>query len=299
MKRFYKELILGLIGVFLLNLIVYTLVIYPEVYKPYEEVLEQTIHNKVIFSDSHGWSLTKNNSEGKKILNSHGITNLSYGSESYFDIYFKLKYLIENDIPVDTIFLSVDAHMLGKLREKSYNKSRSIKYIDYATYNEFYPMTYGEFLFRKYIKRFLSTFDSNNSKLIQKYLESLISFKQEKELIKWELLDKSEKQKKSLDRFQNFYKKGFSKKLEKALFKIFSLCEKNNINIILVKYPLAPSMEKLEIPKEFSKSDSLIKNSKYQMLSIDKLDDDFFDNQDHVNPKGAKLIINQFINIKK
>jgi hypothetical protein len=297
MKRFYKELILGLIGVLLLNLIIYKLIIYPEVYKPYEEVLEQTIHNKVIFSDSHGWSLTHNNPEGKELLDNHGITNLSYGSESYFDIFFKLKYLLEKDISVDTIFLSADLHMLGKLREKSYNKSRSIKYVGYKTYNDFYPMTQGEFFFRKYIRRFISTFDTNNSKLIQRYLESLISSKQETELIKWEFLNHSEKQQKSIERFQTFYEKGFSKKLENALSKIYELCERNNITIILVKFPLAPSMEKLKIPIEFINNDSIITKTKYKQLNIHKMGDEYFANQDHVNAKGAKLVIKQFINL--
>ena len=142
MLKICKELLLGLISLFLINLIIFYLIINPEFYRPYEKVIENIESRNFIFSDSHGWSLTKNNYKGEMKLKKNNIKNLSYGSDSYKDIYIKLSYLIQQGISIDTIYLSTDPHMLGKKREVNNNKNRSIAYADFENYREFYNTSY-------------------------------------------------------------------------------------------------------------------------------------------------------------
>ena len=146
MKKFFKEIVIGTSALFIINLFIFYLIINPEVYRPYESVMENIESNNFIFSDSHGWSLTNNYPKGKRLLKENNIKNLSYGSDSYFDIYFKLKHLIEQNVKVDTIYLSADPHMLGKKRVKNNNRNRSIVYADYSTYNYFLKCLTQSFL---------------------------------------------------------------------------------------------------------------------------------------------------------
>ena len=212
MKRFFKEILIGASALFIINLFIFYLIINPEVYRPYESVMENIESNNFIFSDSHGWSLTKNYPEGERLLKENNIKNLSYGSDSYFDIYFKLNYLIEQNIKIDTVYLSADQHMLGKKRVNNNNRNRSIVYTDYSTYNKFFELSYAEFFVRKYLRKYLSTFDVNNSKLIQEYLNAKISNSSKSKQIEWDNLPDAKKHRKSKNRYKNFYSRGTSKK---------------------------------------------------------------------------------------
>lgn len=297
MNKFFKEILFSIIGLLFLNLIIVFTIIYPEVYGPYEDTLENIDNTNFIFADSHGWSLTNNNPEGEKLLDENNITNLSYGSDSYFDIYFKLNYLINEGIEIDTIYLSADPHMIGKQRLKSNNRNRSIKYTAYETYTDFFPMSYPEFFFRKHIRKYISTFDVNNSKLIQSFIES--KFKN-KEISKpeWENLSQDIKEQKSNSKFSTFYERGISIKQKKVLNNILSLCSKNKIQVVLVDYPLAQEMEVKEIPDNFKNVVKLFKEKNYKVIDIKGLDAQYFSNQDHVNSKGAEIVINKILNSK-
>jgi hypothetical protein len=257
--------------------------------------MENIEASNLIFSDSHGWSLTNNYPEGEKLLKKHNIENLSYGSDSYFDIYFKLKYLIDKNVKIDTIYLSVDPHQLGKKRVNNNNRNISITYIDYPIYNKFFELSYAEFFVRKHLRKYLSTFDVNNAKLIQKYLGSKISNNSTTKATKWLDLPDDEKHQKSINKFEDFYNKGVSKKQIDVVRKIFQLCEATEIKVIGVRYPYAPSLENLKIPQEFINVQSSVENNMEGVIEINNLGDEFFRNQDHVNNKGANVVINIII----
>ena len=293
MKRFYKEFIFALFALFTLNLIIYFTIIYPEVYKPYERVVEDVKHHNLIFADSHGWSLTNNNPEGHRLLDNHNISNLSYGSDSYVDILFKLKYLIENDYRIDTIYLSIDPHMFGKKRIRNNNKYRSITYSEYDLYSNSFETNKIDFLFRKYIRKYISAFDTKNSKLMQKYLESKINKTTDSISIEWDNLDEDTKNAKSVLKFNEFYSAGPSKKLISVYNKILQICYVRDIEVILMKYPLAPSLENMDIPDEFKDLFEDLNLGRHNIIEIKGLKDHYFENQDHVNKKGARVIITE------
>ena len=71
-------------------------------------------------------------------LNALGITNFSFDSESYFDVYNKLNYLIRNH-SVETIYLCVDDHTLSHYRQYWTNGQHSIYFSDYQDYKRWTP----------------------------------------------------------------------------------------------------------------------------------------------------------------
>jgi hypothetical protein len=286
---------------FLINLIISYLIINPQVYTPYEKVMENIGSKNFIFSDSHGWSLTKNNCEGEVLLKENNIKNLSYGSDSYFDIYFKLNYIINQGIAIDTIYLSADPHMLGKKRIHNSNKNRSIAYTDFETYTDFFDMSYPEFLTIKYVMKYFSTFNVNNAQLIQKYFNTILS---EKNIFKNQIqnfsdLSKKQREIKSKARFLSFYERGPSKKLEIVLQKILNIALEKNIVVIGLEYPVAQQMKSLKIPDTMVLPRKIFLNKNLKFLSLTDIDSDiYFENQDHVNKLGADIIINRILEIK-
>jgi hypothetical protein len=296
MKRFFKEMVIGVASLFFINLIVFYSIINPEVYRPYESTMQNINAENFIFSDSHGWSLTINYSEGERLLKAYNIQNLSYGSDSYFDIYFKLKYLIKQNIKIDTIYLSADPHMLGQKRVNNNNRNLSIVYADFETYKLFFDITYPEFFVRKYLRKYLSTFDVNNAKLIQEYLGSMLSYTSTKNSQKWIDLSIDQRVKQSAARFENFYQKGSTKKLEKALNKVLLIAKQNKINVVGVEFPVSEQMKSLGIPENIVELKNILNDNGIEVLSLNHIEDPkYFNNQDHVNELGAKIIIDKII----
>ena len=298
MLKFCKELALALTSLFLINLIIFYLIINPEFYRPYEKIIENIGSNNFIFSDSHGWSLTKNNNLGQMKLKKKNIKNLSYGSDSYFDIYVKMSYLIKQGVAIDTIYLSVDPHMLGKKREVNNNKNRSILYANFEDYKEYYNVSYSEFIFRKYVKKYISTFDTNNAKFIQRYFNSFFTTTRVSDNVKkeWMDLSKTERENKSKSKFIDFYSRGSSEKLENILNKILKMAEENNIAVIGLHFPTAKQMKYFKIPESIKLPRNIFLIKKLLVFDLTDIDNDkYFRNQDHVNNLGADLIIDRLL----
>jgi hypothetical protein len=299
MSKFFKEIAIAFVILFLINLIISYLIINPQVYTPYEMVMENIGSKNFIFSDSHGWSLTKNNYEGEVLLKENNIKNLSYGSDSYFDIYFKLNYIINQGIAIDTIYLSADPHMLGKKRIINNNRNRSIAYTDFETYADFFDISFPEFIIRKYVRKHLSTFEVNNAQLIQKYFNSILSNKNISQNQNWSDLSEEHRERESNDRFFDFYHSGPSKKQQKVLKRILNISSENNIVVIGVEYPLARQLKSIKIPETIVLPKTIFLNRNLKILNLMDIDEDiYFRNQDHVNNLGADIIINRILKIK-
>jgi effector-binding domain-containing protein len=298
MLKFFKELAIASMSLFLINLIIFYLIINPEFYRPYEKIIENIESNNLIFSDSHGWSLTKKNYLGETKLKKNNIKNLSYGSDSYTDIYIKLGYLIKQGMAIDTVYLSIDPHMLGKKREINNNKNRSILYANFEDYNSVYTITYSEFIFRKYVRKYISTFDVNNANLIQRYFNSFFTSTNvsEKEQKKWIDLSKIERENKSKSKFIDFYSRGSSEKLENILHKILKMAKENNIVVIGLHFPIAQQMKNFKIPESIKLPRNIFLIKKLLVIDLTDIDTDkYFINQDHVNNLGADLIIDRIL----
>jgi hypothetical protein len=54
-------------------------------------------------------------------------------------------------------------------------------------------------------------------------------------------------------------------------------------------------LENLKIPQEFINVQSSVENNMEGVIEINNLGDEFFRNQDHVNNKGANVVINIII----
>ena len=307
MKRFIIHF-MNLLAIFIfINFICYEFIIYPIFYKDYEEISYelrspngQAHYNKFLLADSHGWRITHQNEDVKDKLEENGIYNMSYGSDSYGDILVKLKWLLRHNIKIDTMFVTVDDHMLTK---KTNNSNRSLIYSDLESHREAYGIGTVKFYYFK-LSRFLPILYPSNQKLIKEYLIAQI-FKRPGDLeekIVWKDLNESRRNEKIKSKLELFFPgEEFrpNKKLEKNLEKIIEIAKRNKISIMGIKFPIDSIMtyrikrmgaydEVADFAKEKGVDSFVDFQEKYENVK-------YLSNQDHVNKLGAEKVSDDLI----
>ncbi len=278
MKKFITNILIFLLLIILFNLIL--LIFSAKYFKDYEYFIDEN-YKSFIMSDSHGLPIGKSSEK-------FGVYNFSTGSDSYFDIKRKINFLIKKGIKIDTIYLTVDDHMLGKYRETTNNLDRSAIYLipedDFILY-----------LKERYFNRYVLIFSSKIRSLFKEYLEtktySLFSNKKKDEQFSWPDLSEERKIKYSENRrITHFPSKEKSKKLEQTLVDIINLCRKNNINLIGVKFPLSKTYITILNNRNYGADTIFYSNG---LTVIDKKElfadnEEYFENQDHMNEEGGR-----------
>ncbi len=281
---------------FLLNIIVFTLVLVAfniaiffvaqlVYYKEYRFKPTRKFKS-FILSDSHGKCL-KN--YGEPFL----IYNFSAGSESVLDMNRKLKYLIANDFEIETIYFSVDDHILSPHRIKYSNLDRSIYYSNVSEFKSYY-----QYLVNRFIKYYLPIFHTKvrlviKSLLILKVKSLLFDVKDEFKTKEWIYLLDSDRKKQALKRFKiQFSYKNSSEELTASFLEIINICKARNISLIGVKFPLSRNLIKVLGNSTYG-ADSILKANGFPVLDH-KLDfvnkDEYFYDADHLNSYGGIVL---------
>lgn len=281
MKKFISNLFIILIVGSIFNLIIFIFA-NDNYYKDYNTFPSKKYHS-FFLADSHGMSL-------EKYPEKYGVYNFSENSDSYFDMKRKIAYLIENHYKLKTIYITVDDHTLSPYRDKINNADKSIVYTSEVNTN---------YLKEKYLKYYFPIFQVKVNPLFRIYLEGKVDrfFQGNDQRITdviWSKLLKVEQVKRAEDRVAGqFPSKYRSTKLSETLVEIIELCQKNNIELVGIKFPLSQSyLEKLENRNYGADRLFISKGLKvldYKPLFVNK--DDYFGDQDHLGPKGGEEFI--------
>lgn len=287
MKKFLKNILLFIMAFLLMNVLAYFILAKPTIMKGYflsHKHLSK--YNSFLLADSHGKAIRQSD------LDASGICNFSYDSDSYFDILVKVNYLIEN-YQIDTLYLTVDDHSLSQYRERWTNRRRSIYYAGYKHFNEFYKTSLPEFLFKKYVEFYTPLFSTGNAIVFRRYIESKISGK---DLSNYENFDFSDEKhlqrlKRSRERIKIQYPSDQSSEfLQKCLAEIVSLCQKNNIEIIGIKFPLTSEFID-ELGDKSYHAERFLREKGYSIIDLKHSlanHTSYFRDQDHLNHEGSK-----------
>jgi hypothetical protein len=284
MKKFILSILSFLLIVLIFNGIVLFFADF-HYYKNYDKKPNKNFRS-FIMSDSHGLPIGKFSEE-------FNVYNFSAGSDSYLDIERKIKYLIENDYKIDTIYITVDDHGLSPQRETANNLDRSVIYSSEDEYDSSFS-----YFREKYLKYYLAIFQPRIRTLFKQYLKENfkhIYFKKNNNLdndIPWFKLSESERIIRVEFRKQSQFGSEFkSKKLEEKLVEIINLCKKNNIELFGVKFPLPNTYVKMLGDKNFGADKVFLSNGievfDYKLIFIDH--NEYFKNTDHMNSKGGKI----------
>jgi hypothetical protein len=248
-----------------------------------------------ILSDSHGKCL-KNYGEP------YSIYNFSAKSESVLDMNRKLKYLIANGFEIETIYFSVDDHILSPHRYKYNNLDRSIFYSNVQEFKSYY-----QYLINRFIKYYVPIFHAKvrlvfKSLLVSKVTSLLFGVQDGFKKRDWIYLSDSERRKQAVERFKiQFSYQNSNEELTASFLEIISICKSENINLIGVKFPLSRNLIAVLGNSNYG-ADSILKANGFPVLDH-KLDfenkDEYFYDADHINDIGGEVLSQKlFLNIK-
>ncbi len=311
LKKFCIRIFQFLTGLLLVNIAMYAFISKPVLFDEYIksniELLKN--HRIFLFADSHGRALKQTH------LNHIGVYNFSFDSESYYDMYFKLDYLIKNNIYIDTILITADDHILSSYREIANNTHRSVMYSSFQSFRTCFPVNRLEYLYIKYGKTFIPMFNTSNAELFMRFLIAKIKRSGSRLLsyttgglynlddgaktTSWVDLSAEVKTQKAINRFNihySMYKP--SKNLKKVLKAIFALCKENGIHVKGVRFPLAKEYLTIVDNIQFE-TQQIFKQSGIQIIDMKSafVDcADCFEDQDHLNEKGSEIAVNHHLN---
>lgn len=231
-------------------------------------------------------------------LDSLRITNFAFDTESYFDVYNKLHYLIQNH-KVDTVYLCVDNHTLSKYRQSWTNRSRSIYYADYENFNSYYPIKRIDFFLKKYFSFYFPLFETKNSKILQAHIKSLISGVKPNDFKNFDfsIIPHERRVERSKNRIKlQFPDEQQSELLTKCLIEMIELCRSEEIELIGVKFPVTKEYFN-ELGDRSYKADSVFISKNLPVFDftpafIDSCN--YFRDQDHLNFKGSSEFVKLF-----
>ncbi|WP_223701219.1 DUF1574 family protein [Sutcliffiella deserti] len=232
--------------------------------------------------------------------------NLGRGGDTTPIMYFKLKWLIENDVNVEHLLLQMDYHIFSYYRTQPGNHVKNYYHIidepvdselgDYPSANTFFG---DNFIFYSLLdvyspiihKTFLNYLKGDFTKPDVSYNGQLSTD------YDWTVLDEEDRiasaESRTAGTLYNQYL--ISEKLVHYYEKIIELAQQNNIKVTLIRYPLANEYLDLvneEVETEFNELLSRIEN-KYNLKTLDyryifQEKQNYFIDQDHLNNTGAK-----------
>lgn len=277
MNLFFKKISIFLTLLVLLNLIIFlpTNYLYNNKYINNVSGSDKSVF---LLSDSHGHSLGK-------FTETYNVKNLATQSDSYVDMYRKLKF-INKTTKVKKIYLSIGSRLFSEYRDVSNNNEKSVYLLNYSDYDSM-----SNFLLDQYIKRFFIYPTSKQHAYFTKYLikKKLNIGKNYKRSI-WEDLSYSERALQASKKVEKYKYNTISKTQITYLKKIITSCKKNNIELVCVKFPL--TKEFMSDPNFSTYNYSEIPELKsLKIIDYNKIyfgKTDFFKDQDHLSKKGAE-----------
>lgn len=282
MRIFLKKILYFFIGLVLLNSLFYFFIFKPAILDKYIfNIKSISEYNMFLISDSHGAYITESPSKNQ-------IFNFSNASENYLDMLLKVQYLTSILSKNDTILLSIDNHNLSSYRNGFGRIKENIIYAnDFSMIEE--SAIQPNFHFIK-LTQHLPLFEPKYNKSILTYLKH--QFFEFKNITSFSKLSSSDKEKACIERYKTqFENRTASAQQKDYLEKTIRLCKEKSITLIGVRFPISKEYWKLIKEKDFGIKEVWLSHD----LKIIDLHDLFFDNnqffndQDHLNLKGGEL----------
>jgi|TARA_B110001450_G_scaffold254657_1_gene280458 hypothetical protein len=285
LRKFIKKTILFLLLLVIINLTFHCFLTKEVVFNKYiynGQNLEK--YNVFILSDSHGEAL-------KNLTNQFNIFNFSYVGDNYQDMYYKLLYLSSHIDSNDVILITVNHHTLSKYRDVSNNTIRNLMYVNNIE-NVFDDDLNTEFhkskLFKK-VPLLVGNYGSFYFDYIKNHLKD--GFFDDLSFANVPAI----KQKKQIEsRFNQQF--GNDDNSEKGLFflnKIIEISKKYKFQLKGIKYPVS-NLYYNKIKDFDMNAEMVLTLNNIETIDFQKkyfFSDDMFKDQDHLNKKGAQVLL--------
>jgi len=218
--------------------------------------------------------------------------NFAVSSENYVETYYKFRNILADGVKIDNIVLEIDLHTFSKPRERLFIlpmiSSKSVPLRDMA-------LLKNESIISLAIKAYLPVFGIG-LRLIDFIEPKSDDFSQQD--MKYE----------TRKVFEGHFEKGklaFEEPNYSYFLRLLELAKKNNVSVILIKYPLTKVYDQMVVEHGFSKedyyrtiyadADRILGNYKvldYYSVFFDR--PEYFYDPHHINSRGKKLMAEYF-----
>ena len=245
-----------------------------------------------LLADSHGKMLADFGAV-------HNLHNFSAAGDSYQDMERKLSYLIRSGVTIDTLYLSVDAHMLSPYRERANNLDRSYTYASFTDY----PSTFMG-LKDKLIRPSLPFFRGKMSKVVRtavangmRRLFGIHAPDSKQVLHCWTELSEDERHRRARERAEKqFPTDNKSTILTQSLQAMVEQAHGVGITVIGIRFPITQTYAAMIAEQDYGAHRLLARQGIPIIdLSSSITDNRYFRDQDHLNEAGAKLAVDLLV----
>jgi hypothetical protein len=289
-ERVFRNCLLFIVVAMALNLLAYQFLVKQVLYEDY--ILSRNQLNEFsnyLLGDSHAEVIRQQD------LDFIHTTNFAFSSDSYFDVYNKLHYLVKNH-KVDTVYLCVDDHTLSMYRQSWTNRYRSIYYGDYKHYGSYYNTDPVDFISKKYISFYFPFLATQHADVIKAYLWSVIQGRKPANHDNYNFSEVAVEQR--IERSEariniQYAEEEPSELLTSCLNEIIDICRSEGITLFGVKFPLTYEFVNALGDRSYNADSIFMMNS----LKVYDFKDSFIDScsyfrdQDHLNFKGSERLI--------
>lgn len=277
MKKFLIKIVVFVGGLVTIN-IVFFVIIWNIYLKEYSAL--NTDYTTYLLADSHGTSLGD-------YAEKYKVYNFSAPSDAYSDMLRKVQFLIKTT-QVKKIIITVDDHVLSQYRESNNNLDRSVTYTKLLDYS-----TILEYIREKYINYYFVLINPKSKSVLRSFFKSFLKEKKQNNK-NWSVLSQTEKKELSQNRMDTQFPNSLkSICLTNDLQKIIYLCEKNNVELVGIKYPLSGVYLSVIGNKSYG-ADSILMRKGVKVVDYKSKwisEDFYFENQDHLNRYGGERFV--------
>lgn len=272
MKVFLRDVLLFLVLLLTVNALMW-LVLQRIYFKPYHDV--ELKKSTYLLSDSHGAVLPKTLEHGR-------IGNWSIGSDSYPDMERKLDFILRKGT-LDTLIITVDDHTLGEYRKNVNNLDRSIDLVDCSD---------SRCIVKKYLRRHIIFLQPKLAQLIVKFIsDKLTGARTNERHHSWAEWSESEQNEAIEERIALQFSGQGSVILEESLRRIMARCQREEITLIGLKFPVTEEYRDHSEFRDFGAA-SIFEEAGLRVLDFSRWNahrPELFRDPDHLNQKGAEV----------
>jgi len=269
-----------------------------------ERIAEGGPYSLIVFGDSHAARAIADD------LLPSSVADASYGSDSFSDIYLKLRFLETEDSLPDAILLEVDANMFACYRTSSNNRGAVRRLVPIEHFAEVYGEAPSPLLARLQTRFPLLAKENRSSLALYgiEWLERTLLGRTEEQPVgaetssTWARMTEAEKRTSAENRVRRqFRDRGADPMMIDAFVRVTSFCETRGVAVLGIRYPLSDIYDDLVGAERQAEIDRLLEHAGIrESLDLTRRfagRDDLFLNQDHVTAEAANLLTEEILEV--
>jgi len=266
-----------------------------EIYERYEAPLRAASGSRPAF-------LILGDSRAEKIEEATlgpGFMNLAHASDGAQDMHAKLRFLVRAGAHPGVVLLQCDWHMFSGYRAHMNNRSRGLAISSYDDSVSAYRCPLIEYVVNRYVVRWIPLLDPGNADIFQSKLSASLfgetggpqNWTAVAGTGRWDAMPPDRARARVNWRYSQLFSEPWTPEYARAMVELVRFCRENDIRVIGLRYPVAPSLKAMIDATDLTQIRSF-----YEALGIEILDftrafsdPTLFQDQDHLNPTGVDV----------